>query len=140
MSLNIKITDGENIKKVQLNENMTVREAKEKTDEVGKRWIYRGEILLDNNTLSYYNIKDGRKIQSSERYNGGGGFGLNTIDVSKNNTKIIGFDENAPFYRIVGYGFSIQAECGNDCKAKDEIVYCYKGFFQIMIFYKILKA
>ena len=58
----------------------------------------------------------------------GGGFGLNTVDVSKNNTRIVEFDENAPSYRIVGTGLSVKAKCGNEnCKAYNDIVYCYLG-------------
>ncbi len=45
-------------------------------------------VMSDDQTLSYYKIKDGDVIFTTRlRNEGGGGFGLNTIDVSKNNTK-----------------------------------------------------
>ena len=138
MSIEITIDNGLEEKIVQLDENMSVKEAKEKTGEVNSsRWFLKKPhrrtqmVMSDDQTLSYYKIKDGDVIFTTRLNNkGGGGFGLNTIDVSKNNTKIIGFDHNAPFYRIVGYGLSIQAKCGNDCEAKDKIVYCPIGFVQ----------
>ena len=139
MSIEITIInyDGEE-KNVKLEENLTVKEAKEKTDEIASTWYlkkyYRRSLIPMSNdkSLSYYKIKDGDIIKSfkGEKNAGGGGFGLNTIDVSKNNTRIISFDHNAPFYRTVGYGLSIKAICGNDCEAKDKIVYCPVGFVQ----------
>ena len=81
----------------------------------------------EKKTLENYGITRTVSILQMSEPCGGGGFGLNTVDVSKNNTRIIEFDKNAPFYRVVGEGLSIQAICGNDCEAKDHIVYCSLG-------------
>ena len=51
----------------------------------------------------------------------GEGFGLCTIDIEKNNTRIIEFDYKAPPYRSIGYGLSVQAICENDCVLKNQI-------------------
>ena len=79
------------------------------------------------NTLEDYGITKTVTLLCRSNLIGGGGFGLNTIDVSKNNTKLIEFDYNAPFYRTVGIGLSIQSICGNEREAKDKIVYCHIG-------------
>ena len=59
---------------------------------------------------------------------GGAGFGLCTIDVEKNNTRIIEHDHNAPTYRTIGDGLSVQAICENDCVLKNQIIYTTLGF------------
>ena len=59
---------------------------------------------------------------------GGAGFGLYTIDVEKNNTRIIELDCNAPPHRNIGYGLSVQAICENDCVLKNQIIYTTLGF------------
>ena len=76
--------------------------------------------LNDESTLESYGITNSVTLIWITVLTGGGGFGLNTIEVSKNNTKIIEFDDNAPFYRTVGNGLSIQAICGNEYEAKDK--------------------
>ena len=79
-------------------------------------------------------LKDYRIIPFSiiyfikEKDRGGGGYGLNIIDISRNNTKIIEIDDKAPSYRVVTPGLGVQAFCGNDCEAKNKIVYCSLGF------------
>ena len=131
MNLNIKLINNKGIKKTLiLNTNMTIAEAKEKAGEKHVRWTFNGAVLDDNKTLSYYELEDGNVIASHGAFKGGGpsGFGLNTIDISKNNTRIIEFDNSAPYYRYVCNGLNIQAICGNDCEAKDKIVYCKIGF------------
>ncbi len=130
--MSVRITVLNNTRKklpLILNTNMTIAEAKEEAGENDAIWKFDGEILKNDKTLSYYNIKDDDIILSLiPLKGGGGGLGLSTIDITKNNTRIIEFDENAPFYRRVNNGLSIQAICGNDCQAKDKIVYCYIGF------------
>ena len=76
--------------------------------------------LNDESTLESYGITNSVTLICITVLTGGGGFGLNTIEVSRNNTKIIEFDDNAPFYRTVGNGLSIQAICGNEYEAKDK--------------------
>ena len=122
------ITAGRKKKFVRLEENITIQEAKQISGYNGYVWKFNGEVLKDDKTLSYYGIEDDDVICSNRHYEGGGGFGLNTIDVSCNNTRIVEFDKNAPYYRIVGSGLSIQAICGNDCEAKNNIVYSYIGY------------
>lgn len=113
---------------VEVDENMTIEKAKKMIGQANKQWRYDGEVLKDDKTFSDYDIEEGCYITTNDRSMGGGGFGLNTIDVSKNNTRIVEFDNNAPYYRTVGNGLSIQAICGSDCEAKDKIVYCPIGF------------
>ena len=49
---------------------------------------------------------------------GGAGFGLYTIDVEKNNRRIIELDNKAPPCRSKGYGLRVQAICENDIFSK----------------------
>ena len=112
----------------EVDKNMTIEEAKKMIGQADNDWIYDGDILEDDKTFSDYYIKEGCQIMTVGRFKAGGGFGLNTIDVSKNNTRIVEFDDNAPYYRMVGNGLSIQAICGSDCEAKDKIVYWHIGF------------
>ena len=131
MNLNIKLRSKNGKEKTLiLNTNMTIAEAKEKAGEKNKRWICSGSVLKDEKTLSYYDIENDDIIISTSLwvYGGPSGFWLNTFDVSKNNTKIIEFDNSAPYYRYVCNGLNIQAICGNDCEAKDKIVYSQIGF------------
>ncbi len=93
--------------------------------------IYRTPVEKEYKTLEEYKIKEGCILVEESNLLGGGmgGFGLNTVDVSKNNTRIVEFDKNAPEYRIVSAGLSVQAKCGNElCKAYNEVVYCCLGF------------
>ncbi len=128
--MRIKLNDGRRPPKTfEVDKNMTIGEAKKMTGQANKEdWIYAGDILEDDKTFSDYYIEEGCEIMTVGRFEAGGGFGLNTIDVSKNNTRIVEFDDNAPYYRMVGNGLSIQAICGSDCEAKDKIVYWHIGF------------
>ena len=127
--MRIKLSNSKGREKIfEVNENMTIEEAKKMTGQANKQWIYEAQVLEDDKTFSDYDIEEDDVIISSANNVGGGGFGLNTIDVSKNNTRIVEFDNNAPYYRRVGNGLSIQAICGSDCEAKDKIVYCPIGF------------
>jgi len=128
--MRIKLSNSKGqIKTFEVEENMTIEKAKEITGEIAKIWKFDGEKLKGDKTFSDYGIKEDNLIISTyAQMGGGGGFGLNTIDVSKNNTRIVEFDYNAPYYRRVINGLSIQAICGNDCIAKDKIVYCTIGF------------
>ena len=128
--MRIKLKDPRGLTETfEVDENMTIGKAKKMIGQANKQWIYDGTTLEDDETFSDCYIEEGCEIMTIPRFKaGGGGFGLNTIDVSKNNTQIVEFDKNAPYYRLVAYGLSIQAICGSDCEAKDEIVYCRIGF------------
>ena len=126
MSLNIKIRDiVGNETKIRVNPNMTIGDTKK---------LFFGDIrtthLLfnDDKTFSDYGIKDGYILVLLPEFRGGAGFGLCTIDVEKNNTKIIEHDRKAPPYRSIGYGLSVQAICENDCVLKNQIIYTTLGF------------
>ena len=113
-----------------LNKNMTIGEAKMLYGRGDPQWKFEGKILKNEKTLLDYDIEDDDIITSNDRSGGGGlgGFGLNTIDVSKNNVTTLELSYDGPFYRRVGYGLNIQAVCGNDCETKDKEVYCPIGF------------
>ena len=107
--MRIKLSNSKGqIKIFEVDENMTIKKAKEITGEIAKVWKFDGYILKEDKTFSDYGIEEGDLIISTYKMRGGGGsFGLNTIDVSKNNTRIVEFDYNAPYYRTVINGLSI---------------------------------
>ena len=111
-------------KTFEVDKNMTIGEAKKMTGQANKEWICNSKVLEDDKTFSDHDIEEGCWIMTYTPKRGG----FETIDVSKNNTEIVEFDNNAPYYRRVGNGLSIQAICGSDCEAKDKIVYCPIGF------------
>ena len=75
----------------------------------------------DNNTLESYRIKNFCKIIFWKENRGGGT--INFTDVSKGNTKNIGFSSNGPNYRIAGKGINIFGICKcNKCETKGEEV------------------
>ena len=123
MRINLKDARGLT-KTFEVDKNMTIKKAKEMIDQVDKVWRYDGEILKDGKTFSDYDIEEGCEITTSDRARGGGGPGINTIDVSKNNAR----DCDFRYYRRVLNGLNIEAICGSDCEAKDKIVYCPIGF------------
>ena len=123
MSLNIKTRDiYRNETTICVNPNMTIGDAKKLFfGDIRTHLFFKAYCLRDNTTFSDYRIKDGDTITifSDEVISGGGGgFGLCTIDVEKNNTRIIELDDNAPPYRSIGYGLSVQAICENDIFSK----------------------
>ena len=73
MSIEITIDNGLEEKIVQLDGNMSVKEAKEKTGEVNSRWYLKKPrykmIMSDDQTLSYYKIKDGDVIFTTRLHN-----------------------------------------------------------------------
>ena len=127
MRIKIKNPGGKE-KCVIFEENTTIKEAKQISGSIGYTWKFNGEVLKEDKTLSYYDIEEDDTIIENKLVKGGGGFGLNSIDVSYNNTRIVEFDKNAPYYRMVGGGLSIQAICSNDCEAKNDIVYSHIGY------------
>ena len=128
----VKLLTGDTIE-INVRKNYTIQKLKEiikNKANISKDRLYLAftkPLIDEKKTLENYDITRSVSILQTCSESGGGGFGLNTVDVSKNNTRIIEFDNNAPFYRIVGKGLSIQAICGNDCEAKDQIVYCLLG-------------
>ena len=124
--MRIKLSNSKGrVKIFEVNENMTIEEAKKMTGQADKQWKCGGNVLKDYNTFSDYDIEEDDQIMTCDKCEGGG---FDTIDVSKNNTEIVEFDYNAPDYRTVGNGLNVQAICGSDCEAKDKIVYCRIGF------------
>ena len=116
---------------LKVNRRDTIREAKKKygkDDHV--QWKFGGIVLKDDKLISDYELEDGDCIYSNDRAQGGGGvFGLETIDVSKNNTKNIGFASSGKSYRLVEWGLSIQSKCkNNNCKAYEDTIYVQIGF------------
>ena len=130
MSLNIKIRNSKRFEKtISVNPNMTIGDAKKLFfEDIRTRLLYDGEILYNDKTFSDYGIVDGDTILKVDVSIGGGGFGLCTIDVEKNNTRIIEHDGKAPPYRTIDDGLSVQAICENDCVLKNQIIYTTLGF------------
>ena len=114
-------------------DNMTIKEVKEiYYKKVGSRvnnlWLFEAFVLKDEQTLKNYEIEDLDSIEAQPSSRGGGVV-FNIIDVSKNNTKVLDFDPDAPSYRTVSSGLNIQGECSNErCEAYNKIVYCMIGF------------
>ena len=107
---------------------MTIVDAKKLFfGDIGISLKLNAEPLYNDKTFSDYGIKDGDTVFSCDFYDGGG-FGLCTIDVEKNNTRIIEHDGNAPPYRSIGDGLSVQAICENNCVLKNQIIYTTLGF------------
>ena len=131
MSLNIKIRDiVGNETKISVNPNMTIGDAKKLFfgDIRTTHLKFNAKYLYNDKTFSDYGIEDGDTIVLSQEFRGGAGFGLCTIDVEKNNTRIIELDYNAPPHRNIDYGLSVQAICENDCVLKNQIIYTTLGF------------
>ena len=132
MSLNIKIKNRGKETIISVYPNMIIGDAKKLLiGDIRIHLLHYGRILNNDKAFSYYRIKDGDTIRifSDEVITeGGGGYGLCTIDVEKNNTRIIEHDRNAPPYRSIDYGLSVQAICENDCVLKNQIIYTTLGF------------
>ena len=111
MSLNVKLCYINGKTKdlnILLSENIGEKKKQEKQED--SVWKCNGKVLKGNKTFSDYDIEENDIIYSSGKIVGGGyaGFGLNTIDITKNQTRIVEFDPNAPFYRYVENGMSIK--------------------------------
>ena len=129
MSLNIKIRDREEETIISVNPNMTIGDAKKLFfgDIRTTHLKFNAKYLYNDKTFSDYfsdligRFKDRIRyfiIRLMPETRGGAGFGLCTIDVEKNNTRIIELDYKAPPYRSIGYGLSVQAICENDIFSK----------------------
>ena len=139
MSLNIKIINSRKETIISVYPNMTIRDAKKLFfGDIRKTHLkFNGGYLYNDKTFSdYFSDLIGR-FKGRIRYftihlvpepRGGAGFGLCTIDVEKNNTRIIELDYNAPPHRNIDYGLSVQAICENDCVLKNQIIYTTLGF------------
>ena len=68
--IRISNTQG-NEKTVEVNLNMTIKEAKKKCNDIGRNWVFDGERLHDEKTFEYYCIEEGDCIKSIERILGG---------------------------------------------------------------------
>ena len=128
-----------------LNPFLTVKEAKKKiVDKFGfvqdeYRLIYNAKNLNDDLTLNDSGLTNNSFVFLIPKNNGpkGGGCGINVVDLSKNQTRILNFAPNAPFYRRVTNGLNIYAICSNSsCNAYNKGIYCPIGF---VYYYNILK-
>ena len=114
---------------VLVNSFETIKNVKKKSGLGECRLKFKGKILDDYKCIYYYNIKKGDYLDSFGSLLGGGGMGLQTVDVSKNILKDIGFSESNKFYRRVNFGLSIQSTCKNkSCIAYDDTIYIQLGF------------
>ena len=131
-NINVKIYNNKGIieREISVNPEMTIGDAKKSYGYVDRIWIFDGWCFLeDDETFSYYDIKDSNNIISIQIHEaGGGGFGLSTIDIEKNNIRTIERDDNAPSYRMVDRGLSVQAICENECSLKNKLIYTTLGY------------
>ena len=122
--------------KIKVNPKMTIGEAKELFYKIcgnrnNNQWKFMADVLKDGKTLECYEIEDNDKIEANPASKGGGppSFGIETIDISKNISKVLKFVKNAPFYRTVSFGLNIQGICSNrKCKANNDVVWMPKYF------------
>ena len=135
MSIRIFIRSSDFNNFVDLNPFLTVKEAKKrlqdkfKINEEQYIWQFNGRNLDDYKTLSDNGVRNNSVIFISHKGPVGGGCSINVVDVSKNQTRILEFDPNAPFYRRVNYGLNVQAVCSNaNCIAYNDCIYCPIGF------------
>ena len=56
-----------NVKMVEVNLNMTIKEAKKKCNDIGMVWVCNGGVLHDAKTFENYGVEDGDDIFSSDR-------------------------------------------------------------------------
>ena len=143
MSIRIFIRSSDFNDFVDLNPFLTVKEAKKrlqdkfKINEEQYIWQFNGRNLDDYKTLSDNGVRNNSVIFISHKGPVGGGCSINVVDVSKNQTRILEFDPNAPFYRRVTNGLNIYAICSNSsCNAYNKGIYCPIGF---VYYYNILK-
>ena len=117
---------------IKININQTIGEIKKKYNMMDFEWLYDGIILENDKTFKYYKIKDGDEIYCIVNVEGGGGiFGIETIDISKNyGTNNMDFSSSAPSYRLIVSGLNIQSICKNNkiCIANEKIIYVQIGF------------
>ncbi len=135
MEITIIIKTHRKIERMTVMNDMTIQRVKDmyfgkvysRNDDI---WFFKHRKLEDFQTISDSGIKDLDIIEAHSNLKGGGvSPGLYTIDISKNKTKILKFDINAPRYRTVHDGLNIQGKCGNkDCEAHNKIVYCIVAF------------
>ena len=68
--MKIKIRNNQGlIKEVEINGNITLGKAKEKSNEIDNQWMYNGEVLIDDKTLFDYDIEEGSLIISITQNN-----------------------------------------------------------------------
>ena len=110
----------------------TIRQVKDKARLGYVDLRYQGEMLNDLNYICDYNIEEGSylfSVQKCGSLKGAGMLGLETVDVSKNILKNIGFSDTNKAYKIVNYGLSIQSTCKNkSCIAYNDTIYIQIGF------------
>lgn len=132
MSIFIGLIDRKGEKRIiQVNINDKIGKVKEELGVKSAIWKCNGEILKDDRCFSDYEIDEYDAIIANPvMHQGGGGcFGVETIDVSKNKTKNIGFSNTGKLYRLVNYGLSIQSKCKNEiCIAYQDTIYVNIGF------------
>ena len=100
--------------KIKVNPKMTIGEAKQLFykiygNENNNQWKFMAFVVNDKKTLEFYEIEDNDKIEANPAAKGGGpsSFGIETIDISKNISKVLKFVKNAPFYITVSFGLNI---------------------------------
>lgn len=96
------------------------------------RLFYHGKIIDDYSTFDDCYIKDGDDIHIIRRLRGGGGgFGLEFIDIGASKPSTLPFSNSAPKWRLVKKGLNIFGICvNNTCKAyKKEVIYNGKDLY-----------
>ena len=117
--------------KIKVNKNETIGEAKRKYN-ISGQWKFGSAVLNDDKTFEHYYIEDDDNITYNNTSQGGGFFGVETIDISKNyGTNNIDSSSSAPFYRLIESGLNIQSICktnNKNCIANEKTIYIPIGF------------
>ena len=100
------------------------------------------ERYLDKQINQIRAFKPEAIIQVRDIDNVQGSGGITTVDISKNNTRIISFSSTAPYYREVCGGLNIMSICknkNNSCDALNDVIYIKIGFVKNWNLYENLE-
>ena len=113
---------------LNVNENDTIENAKIKYNKENTIWTFNAEVLKNEKTFKDYEIEDDDVIICS--YEVKGGCGIKTIDVSKNQMIVMGFNPSAPDYRYAIDGLNIISKCkkNKSCIANQQTIIVQIGF------------
>ena len=114
------------VKKININKNDTILKVKQIFGNIEAKLKFDGEVLQDNNTISYYGIEENDILHAEYRSCGVGG--INTVDITKNITNEVEGAKDGPSYREGCKGLCIRSICKNkNCVAYNDTIYIKIG-------------